>query len=328
MSPDNDLHTEESAVRQCSTIIAPFGPLPPGQRAAQVALRLLRACWPALLGVVVYLCLCAWLWRYAEAASGNISIDETAIDVEVPEWLEHRYEDVQRIRNLGKQAEGKRLLDDKLPATMAAAYARNPWVKQVKNVRRVFPSSIQVALDIREPYASVHTGADNKFHVVDADGIRLPIPPSDKPYQQLPVVVMPDAAAPPAGEAFPQRAVNDAVTVIALARGAMQELPASDALIIDGVQVGSAVNLGRHRRNPLVLICRTRDGHQTQVIWGLYWKQNETPLYPLLKSDDKLKALGEHLGAIAQTGRHAEYISVERQPTVHKLAPPPARSSQ
>ena len=310
-------------------------------RFAQSVLKLLRLGWPIGLGLAVYVGLCLGLWRYAEARSGRSSLERAAVALKLPPWLEDRPEDVQQIRRLAQRAlENRHFLARDLPARLADAYRASPWVKDVKSIRREFPDQIIVELEIRRPFAAVRIGqpdaavrADHaaRYFIVDRDGIRLPLPSTNKPPAQLPLITItaPRLAAPPPGRPFAQRAVADAVQVIARARDLMSQVPEPDALDVHGAEIGDLIPLGRDRRHRLTVLCRAWDGRRTRIIWGAHFRKGEIVPYPLRSAAEKLEALKKQLAAVAQSGRVARYIDVSVSPSVYKLhSPTPPRSPE
>ncbi len=309
-------------------------------RFAQSVLKLFRLCWPTALGLAVYVGLCLGLWRYAEARGGRTFpvLERAAVSLKLPPWLEDRPQEVQQIRRLAQRAlENRRFLSRDLPARLADAYRASPWVKDVKSIRREFPDQVIVELEIRRPFAAVrigqpdaaaHTDHAARHFIVDRDGLRLPLPSTNKPPAQLPLITItaPRLAAPPPGRPFAQRAVADAVQVIARARELMSQIPEPDALDVHGAEIGDLIPLGRDRRHRLTVLCRAWDGRRTRIIWGAHFRKGEIVPYPLRSAAEKLEALKKQLAAVAQSGRVARYIDVSVSPSVYKLhSPTPPR---
>ena len=300
-------------------------------RFAQSVLKLFGLCWPTALGLAVYAVLGAGLWRYAEARSGRTFpvLERAAVSLKLPPWLEDRPQDVQQIRSLAQRAlENHRFLSRDLPAHLADAYRASPWVKDVKSIRREFPDQVIVELEIRRPFAVVRTEQAARTFIVDRDGIRLPLTSTNKLPAQLPPISItaPRLAAPSPGRPFAQRAVADAVQVIARARELMRQVPKPDALDVHGAEIGDLIPLGRDRRHRLTVLCRAWDGSRTRIIWGAHFRKGEIVPYPLRSMEEKLEALKKQLAAVAQSGRAARYIDVSVSPSVYKLhSPTPPR---
>lgn len=77
-----------------------------------------------------------------------------------------------QIQALGDLPDRLRLLDDNLPARLADAFRRHPWVEKVERVAVLPPRQVQVSLAFRRPALVVtQQGA---VRVVDAMGVLLP----------------------------------------------------------------------------------------------------------------------------------------------------------
>jgi hypothetical protein len=272
--------------------------------------RFTYAIWPLLLFAAVYTCMCIGLWRHAEAQTRSFKVRAAGVEIVVPKWLQHRHEDVQRIRMLASSLEGRSLLEKDLPSRLAAAYRQSPWVRRVRSVRRKFPDRVVVDLEIRKPFASVRIGTNGGFFQVDREGIRLPIVEQPKPPEKLPVILMPETDSPEPGLPFDDRAPGDAVEVLETLQRFMQVIPPSDALKVVGIKAGPRSRLGRDRVRELTIYCRSREGKLTRVDWGYHFRDMEVPPDGLLATADKLELLENYLAAIAQSGRSVESINV------------------
>lgn len=63
-------------------------------------------------------------------------------------------------------------LDDELVGRIAAALHRNPWIRRVERVERVYPNHIKVRYEFRQPALSVKTRQG--YVLLDRDLVRLP----------------------------------------------------------------------------------------------------------------------------------------------------------
>jgi hypothetical protein len=64
------------------------------------------------------------------------------------------------------------LLEEHLPARLAAAFARHPWVDRVERVELTAPPQVRVKLRFRKPVLAVFHG--DELRAVDRHGILLP----------------------------------------------------------------------------------------------------------------------------------------------------------
>jgi hypothetical protein len=100
-------------------------------------------------------------------------------------------DEVQYLTDLPDQL---RLLDDDLPARLAEAFARHPWVEKVERVEIIPPRQVRVRLSYRTPVLAVKVAGQTR--AVDVHGILLP---ATAVTRGLPV--FPGQAPPPAGPA-------------------------------------------------------------------------------------------------------------------------------
>jgi cell division septal protein FtsQ len=91
-----------------------------------------------------------------------------------PGWMSETH--AQQIALSVKPQQITSALDHQLLAKIAAQLGANPWVKEVKRVRRAFGQSagdtIEIECDFRTPMALVATRAE--YILVDSEGVRLP----------------------------------------------------------------------------------------------------------------------------------------------------------
>jgi len=88
-------------------------------------------------------------------------------------WLrpEPAREDFFRTDPTGVLSRKVSLFTPGLTDEVARAYAANPWVRRVREVRKVFPNRLAVRMDVREPYALAVLG--DKRCCLDHDGVVL-----------------------------------------------------------------------------------------------------------------------------------------------------------
>jgi len=82
---------------------------------------------------------------------------------------------LEQVRHRGQFPDELSLLDDDLPAKLAAAFGSHPWVAEVVSVRNVYPALVTVELTYRRPVALVQV--PDGFYAIDQQGVLLP--PSD-----------------------------------------------------------------------------------------------------------------------------------------------------
>ena len=91
---------------------------------------------------------------------------------EHPPWIPATL--VHEILTTAKFGPNESVLDAKLPAKIAVAFAANPWVQKVIKVQIKYPAEVYVDLEYRSPVCLVQLPGGHGFYPVDANGILLP----------------------------------------------------------------------------------------------------------------------------------------------------------
>jgi hypothetical protein len=157
---------------------------------------------------------------------------------------------------LGRSARGCK---PELVAEVGRRLERNPWIRSVTEVRRIYPNRLEARVEIRRPIAYVLRGTRGLF--VDRDGVRLP---DIHVGAQLPLgcyeVVGVDGAVPAVGSAWRHPGVRAALDVVA----ALNTYRVDRALALCRIDV---TNIGG-RRDPRAseILCWTPQG--VPVAWG------------------------------------------------------------
>ena len=105
------------------------------------------------------------------------------------------------------------VLDDELPARLAEAFARHPWVEEVEEVRILLPDRVLVRPRFRAPALAVRVG--DEVRVVDGGGVVLP---AGAPPDDLPVFRTKAGPKGAAGRRWGDATVEAAAAVAALLR--------------------------------------------------------------------------------------------------------------
>jgi hypothetical protein len=95
----------------------------------------------------------------------------TAIECAAPPGLS-RSEFLDQVQYYDSQPDELELLDRTLPARLAGAFERHPWVERVEQVEVVPPRRVRVRLTFRTPALAVEV--QGRLCVVDRAGVRLP----------------------------------------------------------------------------------------------------------------------------------------------------------
>ena len=96
-------------------------------------------------------------------------------------------ESVEDLRAIGLAFNGRSLLDPFLIGDLEHAYGSSVWVKRVVRMRRSFPNRIDLELLLRIPVAQVKS--NNRYWLIDADGVLLPVEGSAAPFPRLSEIV-------------------------------------------------------------------------------------------------------------------------------------------
>jgi hypothetical protein len=199
----------------------------------------------------------------------------TAIRVKIidpPAWMNASL--IERIEQIATPIEQRSSLDGAQVKEVAEILASEPWVKEVKQVRRVWGNragdTLEVHCTFRAPVALVQDGG--LFWMVDAEGVKLP----DR-YQkselakvamgqglkgiQLRVITGVHQPAPQAGEKWQGQDLADGLELAKLFHGKpyLNEVAMIDVSGVDPPTVPSS-----RRRSEIVL----HTTHNRQIIWG------------------------------------------------------------
>jgi hypothetical protein len=108
------------------------------------------------------------------------------------------------------------LMDPDLVGEVAGSFSRNPWVRRVVAVERLFPDQVRVRLEMRAPRLAVRTLRG--YALVDGDGVRLPGVYARPPVRAMEVLGA--AGAPPApGRRWEGAEIAAALEMASLAGG-------------------------------------------------------------------------------------------------------------
>ncbi len=114
---------------------------------------------------------------------------------------------LSEVRHLGQLPASLSAVDPQTPATLAAAFARHPWVERVDTVNIAPDRTVTAGLTFRTPTLAVRVTQDLDMRVVDRHGVLIPAaadglpvltptvpPPVPKPGEKWAGEVVPRAA--------------------------------------------------------------------------------------------------------------------------------------
>jgi len=197
-------------------------------------------------------------------------------------------------------ADGKvSLLDPAATRKIASGLAANPWVKEVKSVKREFPNRVRAEVSLRDPAAFVLRG--NSYYIVDAEGVRLPGEYKDRADTGLDLLIISyvRTSPPPAGKVWDDPAVVEGARVAAFLKPHADVIKAARVAAIDTSNIGGR----RTPREPEIVLITA--GH-TQVYWGRgVHYPGSTELSPARKLEN-LKAVLRQEGSLTDK----EYVDL------------------
>ena len=214
-----------------------------------------------------------------------------------PAWMNPQI--VKQILTTAAPAGPSLPTDRRALAAEAAALMKSPWVRQVKQVRRVYADgpgdTIEIQADFRTPVALVRW--QDAYWYVDAQGVRLPERFDDAQVRQMAVaggrptfrVIEGVAHAPAdAGKPWPGKDVKAGLEMIDL----LADKPYADQ--VTRVDVGNFDGRVNANESQINLVTR----YDTQVRWGQ--APSSQAFFVEQRVDRKLDAMEQ---ACRQTGR-------------------------
>lgn len=279
------------------------------QRALFIALAILVG-----LGLVWYGCVRAWGWMTSleqfRVYPGNLALQP------VP-WLnlDALRADMRRTDPTGLLSQSCSFFLPRLAGRVATAYGASPWVRRVVAVRRRFPRSLEITLEVRKPYATVaYRGGsvvvDDEGVVLDPQLYRL----SNPPVAGRPDIVMcyDPESAPRRGERWNCQGVSAGIDMLAF----LGEGGALNGLRVRAVEVRKETAPSGNAQ--LCVVLKTDSG--AEIKWGLPPKSGGATTAEVSTSA-KVEALqgivAQHRARLSQV----EYIDVRwDRPTLRMKA--------
>lgn len=177
-------------------------------------------------------------------------------------------ESVDELSVISRRFGGRSLLDPFLVSDLEAAYGESVWVRKVSRMRRSFPNRIDLELQLRLPAAQVKN--NQRYWMVDLEGVLLPVPGNARPFTGLPEVVGVTSntlgGRPRPGETWRDEGVTGALGVMRAFWGSplSEVLPVARVVVNTGVFQGGGDAKEIRRRFEVV----TESG--AVIRWGTY----------------------------------------------------------
>ncbi len=151
-------------------------------------------------------------------------------------------EGVEELRAIGRAFSGRSVLDPFLIGDLRRAYGGSVWVKRVVHMRRAFPNRVDLELLLRIPVAQVRS--DNRYWLLDEEGVLLPVEGGRTPFPRLPEIVGVTARVlgerPVFGEVWKDEGVAGGLGILRAFWGS----PLAEALPVERIVVNTGVFRG------------------------------------------------------------------------------------
>ena len=135
---------------------------------------LLRTAVPLAVGLLLLCAVMVFGGLALRALHGQARYQIAFADIDcAPPPHVSRAEFLEEVQYFARMPDSVSVLDDGLPARLSAAFARHPWVEEVKGVEITAPSRVRVQLVYRVAALTVALG-DGIDRPVDRHGVRLP----------------------------------------------------------------------------------------------------------------------------------------------------------
>jgi hypothetical protein len=251
------------------------------------------------------------LWKYAGTKSECIIARTSWKDgsAAIPAWLPPP--DIIALNGIAASAKGRPIFEPGLCSAVAQAYASNPWVERVEEVRSEFgrPPALQADIRLRVPFAVI-SGARGGCAVVDRTGAIVPLQRDDAAKIGLPSVFAPSRIAGAPGERITAKPILDALSALGMVRDRLATLPPEKAIRITEARITDAG--GRNR-----LVFSTAAG--TRIEWG---ELSDEPAWGEPTARQKLDLLEARAREIRDWTR-VEQLRLDHSTAPMKLADPP-----
>ena len=209
------------------------------------------------------------------------------------------------------------LLDDNLPEKWADNLKANPWVKELRYLRKRYDGQLEIDCELRHPIASVVKGS--KVYYLDAEGVVLPAVRLAGDQAHLVRLRGTNFELPEAGRAVSSPALLAGIELLSLIRRVDEQLPWKER-VWDELAVLDVANY-RGRLNNAEAHLTLYTTNDTEIRWGAevgqYLAQYEAPDRIKLRWIYQHKKLNGSLGA---------YLTIDPRP-LRKDSADPLRQS-
>lgn len=147
-------------------------------------------------------------------------------------------ESIGDLQAIGKNFDGRSLLDPTLLSDIEKRYCESYWIKKITAMRRHFPNRIEIGFLIRVPVAQVWSA--DRYWMVDNEGRLLPVAGSRDPFPALPEIIGATAGViskpPGTGQAWSDEGVLGALGLMRClwASPLSEQLPVDRVVVVGG----------------------------------------------------------------------------------------------
>jgi hypothetical protein len=219
----------------------------------------------------------------------------------------------RELLRIAHKEDGASLLDPTLTTRLREAYEASPWVERTGPFRRSLGRrTVVIDVVVRVPAAQIQHR--NRYYMVDAEGIRLPIAPIAQAADGIPLIRARLDDPPAPGEVWSGRGLADALALLKTLEGSKlaEEVP------IHSLRVREGNFIDRHLRRRQIrprLVLETCDGGE--IRWGVFAEADEGggPT-----NDDKIDMLARVIERYGQL-REGEVVDVRTDAVSYSGAP-------
>lgn len=192
-------------------------PPPPASRPPSVTGIAFKAGLTVAVAIAL-LSLLVWLGNRAGSAVANLPRYDVPVDglVVTPPAGVDRTTFLNEVRALGGLPEMVSAVSEDTPPTLAKAFAKHPWVRDVVRVSVKSDRSIHIELSFREPVLAIPMIGTPNMRLVDSSGILLPPAPVPPGLAELKLDHPRPATA--AGQVVPDDVVKRAAELVTIYR--------------------------------------------------------------------------------------------------------------
>lgn len=204
------------------------------------------------------------LERYVGAINHKRQISWSVQMLNPPRWVSKELRDHVCLKSSGIRVDDF-LLDDNLTQKWAANLADNPWVKQVRMVRKRYDGLVEIDCELRRPIGSI-TQAGRQYYV-DSEAVVIPALPLRGAEGHVVELEGVDLGAIRPGDSVGGESLQAGLAVLAMIREVDDQLPQAERLWGELAALDVSNYEGRLNPSEAHLKLYTTN-NRTEVRWG------------------------------------------------------------